>query len=298
MSEGTSVKVGFVGLGTMGSRMAKNIVDAGFELIVWNRTSTKAEAFAKKHSCKSAKSPKSLVEQSDVVFTMLADDESSEEVHSGEHGLLTTKDGAKIFIEMGTLSPNHIFDLVQEAQNVEKRIIDSPVSGSTKSAETATLMIMFGGDQETYNSLKSIYDVMSNHVIVLDNLSAASIMKLVVNSLIHGMNQTLSEALVLAEKAGIPVEKAYEVIENSAAAAPMFHYRKDLYLDDKKHPVSFALKLAKKDLDLILGLGHECGVFMNQATLNFKSLVDAVEAGYGERDMASLVDYIRKEHKQ
>jgi len=118
-------------------------------------------------------------------------------------------------------------------------------------------------------------------------------MKLAINMLIHGLNQTLAEALALSEAAGIPPATAYRAIEGSAAAAPMIQYRKQLYLDEPAHPVSFALSLARKDVALAMELAVELGVPMPQTKLNLDQLRAAEGAGYGERDMASMVDYVR-----
>jgi len=118
-------------------------------------------------------------------------------------------------------------------------------------------------------------------------------MKLAVNLLIHGLNQTLAEALTLAEGAGIPPADAYRAMEQSAAAAPMLEYRKPQYLDEAASPVSFALSLARKDVALALDLATELGTPMPQTRVNLQQLQDAETAGFGERDMASMVGYLR-----
>ena len=118
-------------------------------------------------------------------------------------------------------------------------------------------------------------------------------MKLAINMLIHGLNQTLAESLTLAEAAGIPPADAYRAIEGSAAAAPMLGYRKPNYLDEVATPVSFALSLARKDVALALDLAAELDVPMPQTQLNLDQLKAAEAAGFGERDMASIVNYLR-----
>ncbi len=120
-------------------------------------------------------------------------------------------------------------------------------------------------------------------------------MKLVVNMLIHGLNQTVAEALFLAESAGIDVDSAFHVIENSAAAAPMLGYRKQNYLDERGTPVSFALSLAKKDVGLAIELARNHGIALPQTALNLAELVNAERAGFGDRDMAAIITYLRGE---
>jgi 3-hydroxyisobutyrate dehydrogenase len=134
---------------------------------------------------------------------------------------------------------------------------------------------------------------MSREIIYFGRTGAGATMKLAINLLIHGMNQTLAESLTLAESAGIGAEEAYRAIEQSAAAAPMLKYRKPQYLDGAASPVLFSLALASKDVVLALDLASELGVPMPQAELNLEQLRAAEAGGFGQRDMASVVDYLR-----
>jgi 3-hydroxyisobutyrate dehydrogenase len=134
---------------------------------------------------------------------------------------------------------------------------------------------------------------MGNEIIFMGRLGAGAVMKLAVNLLIHGLNQTLAEALTLTEAAGIATEDAYRVIEGSAAGAPMLAYRKGQYLDEVGSPVSFALSLARKDVELALKLAERIGAEMPQTRVNFDQLRAAETEGFGERDMAALLAYRR-----
>ncbi len=286
-------RVGFAGLGRMGALMAANVAHAGFELSLWNRSRDRADRVARTTGATTCRTPRELVERSDVVVTMLADDGASEQVHRGGDGLLGANGGATRLIEMGTHSPRHVRQLAADAG--DRIVIDAPVSGSVDAARDAQLTILAGADESTIEPVRSVLSAMGSEIVCLGSVGAGATMKLAVNMLIHGLNQTLAESLNLAEAAGIPPATAYRAIEESAAAAPMIRYRKPLYLDEGANPVSFALSLARKDIALAIDLAGELGVPMPQTKLNLDQLRAAERVGYGERDMASMVAYLRRD---
>jgi len=284
-------RVGFAGLGRMGSLMASNLARSGFQLALWNRSIEKAEQLAGVTGAVVRATPRELAESSDVVITMLADDRASEQVHQGKNGLFGATGGARYLLEMGTLSPRHVRQLAADAG--ERAVIDAPVSGSTDAARDARLMIMVGATDAATEPVRPILAALSREIICLGPPGAGATMKLAINMLIHGLNQTLAESLTLAEAAGIPPAEAYRAIEGSAAAAPMLGYRKPNYLDEADTPVSFALSLARKDVALATDLAVELGIPMPQTQLNLEQLQAAEAAGFGERDMASIINYLR-----
>jgi 3-hydroxyisobutyrate dehydrogenase len=287
------MRVGFAGLGRMGAHMAANLVSAGHDVTVWNRSEAKARMLADHVGCALAESPRALAQAADVVITMLADDSSSEAVHLGEDGLFAGR-GAKVFVEMGTMSPDHIAALVQAAPE-GTRVIDAPVSGATQAAADAQLLIMAGCTEAEAEPLGPLFDAMGRATICLGAAGAGSVMKLAVNSLIHGLNQTLAEAMTLAEAAGIAPEAAFDVIENSAAAAPMLKYRRPLYLDEAAHDVTFTVALARKDMEVTAALADRLGTAMPQGRVTLDKLLQAEAEGFGARDMASILQFMRKD---
>lgn len=285
-------RVGIAGLGRMGAPMAANLAAAGFELGLWNRSIARAEQVAQQTNATLCATPRELAENCDVVITMLADDAASEQVHVGEDGLLAAGAGARHLIAMGTLSPRHVQQLAAQAGD-DRIVFDAPVSGSVDAARDAELMIMVGADAASIEPVRPVLEAMSREILCLGSVGRGATMKLAINMLIHGLNQTLAEALTLAEAVGITPADAYRAIEESAAAAPVIRYRKPLYLHEAENPVSFALSLARKDVALAVELAAEFGVAVPQAQLNLDQLTAAEHAGYGERDMASLVHYTR-----
>jgi len=290
------MRVGFAGLGRMGVRMATNLVKAGHDVTVWNRTASKAESFAQTNGITSVAEPRELARQCEVVVSMLADDEAVDHVYFAPgSGMFAFNEGAAVFVEMGTISVASARRLFNAATDLGKRFVDAQVSGATKAAEDAQLLIMAGAEAGYAPELDAVFAVLGKRTIWLGGTGKGATMKLGVNMLIHGLNQTLSEALALTTAAGIDPGAAYEVVENSAAAAPVIHYRKGLFLDEKAHDVSFTVALARKDVGLALDLAHALGVSMPQSELNLAVLKAAGEAGYDARDMASIYAFVRQD---
>ena len=285
--------VGFAGLGRMGALMARNLARGGFDLVLWNRTGTKAQALADELGCDAADTPRDLADRCDIVITMLADDPSSQEVHFGSDGLFAGS-RTKTFVEMGTMSPDHIEELVKAAP-ASSRVVDAPVSGSTAAASDAKLLVMAGCTKIEAKDLVPLFAAMGRRTIYLDAAGRGTVMKLAVNTLIHGINQTLAEAMVLAEASGIAPESAFEVIEASAAAAPMLSYRKPLYLDETAHEVTFTVALALKDMAVTTALADRLGVAMPQSAVTRDKLAEAADRGYATRDMAAIIQFMREE---
>lgn len=291
------MRVGFAGLGRMGRHMAVNLAQAGHEVTVWNRSPGPAAQLADAIGVEVASSPSALARGAEVVVTMLADDAASQAVHTGDEGLFGAgAEGASTIIEMGTMSPGHIRELASSAP-MGVRVLDAPVSGATPAARDATLMIMVGAAEAEIVALRPIFDAMGRKTICMGREGAGAIMKLAINSLIHGMNQTLAEAVTLSEAAGIAPEAAFDAIAASAAAAPMFNYRRGLYLDEAAHDVTFTIALAAKDMAVTTRLAEAHGTAMPQGQLNLDRLRAALDAGYGERDMAAMLNFMRETNR-
>ena len=282
------MRVGFAGLGRMGLRMARNLARGGHEVTVWNRSPGPSAAFGGAV----VPTPRALAEGSEVVVTMLADDDASASVHFGADGLFAARRGASSFIEMGTMSPGHL-EALRDAAG-DRRVIDAPVSGATQAAEDAALLVMVGAEEATVAPLMPLFDALGRKTICLGRPGAGAVMKLAVNSLIHGLNQTVSEALTLAEAAGIAPARAFDVIEASAAAAPMLSYRRPLYLDEAANDVTFTVALARKDMAVTVALAESLGVALPQGRLNLDQLNRAAAEGFADRDMASIVNFLRE----
>ena len=293
MSSHTTPQVGFIGLGRMGYPMATNIAAAGFPLTVWNRTMAKAEALAAETGAVVASSPADLARGADVVITMVADGEVLGDLYMGDGGMCGSLSAGTVCVDMSTVSPAESRQVAGAVEAAGGQFVDAPVSGSTAIATDGTLTIMAGGRLEDVEMIRSVLEAMGSRLYHMGPVGSGITIKLAINTIVYGLGQSVSEALVLAEAAGIEREAAYEVFANSAIAAPFVHYRREAFLKPGEVPVAFRMVLAKKDLDLVLDLARSSGASMPQAALNRSELVEAISAGFGDHDMSAVAEYLR-----
>jgi 3-hydroxyisobutyrate dehydrogenase-like beta-hydroxyacid dehydrogenase len=168
------------------------------------------------------------------------------------------------------------------------------VSGSVASVQSGQLLVMAGGDPRALEVARPALEAFANRVIPLGALGTGATMKLVVNTIVHGLNASLAEALVLAEKAGVERSAAYEVIASSAVAAPFVRYKRAAYEHPDDTPVAFALELVAKDLDLAAGLAARVGAEAPQLTTNRAVVQRALDAGLGQADLSALATLLRE----
>lgn len=287
--------VGFIGLGRMGSRMAANIAESGLPLVVYNRTTWVAEEFADAKKVERADSPQALTDQVDVVITMLADGEAVDAVYHGPEGVVKALTADKICVEMSTIGPTVVTELAASVSATGADLVDAPVSGSTAAVEGRTLMIMAGGDAAVVGRARPSLEAISTPVIHVGESGAGATLKLAINSIIYGINQSVAESLVMCERAGVDREVAYDAFTKSAAAAPVVKYRQQVFERPGEMPVSFTIDLAIKDLDLITALGDLVGAEVPQATVNREVMRQAAANGMGGRDMGDVAVYLRAE---
>jgi 3-hydroxyisobutyrate dehydrogenase-like beta-hydroxyacid dehydrogenase len=287
-------RVGFVGLGNMGAPLAANLARAGADLWVWNRTVGKSTALAGELSCTVAPSPGALAERSDVVVTMVSDGDVLEELYFGSGGIAAALAPGAIAIDMSTIGPISARRLHERLAEREIRFVDAPVSGSTAAATEATLTIFVGATPADFEAVRDLLGTLGSKVVHIGPPGHAALIKLAINNLIYGINGCVSEALVLAERAGMDRETAYEAFLSSAAAAPVMGYRRDAFLHPDGTPVSFTVRLTEKDLRLTLELGELVGAPMPQAQTNRDVTVAAMEAGFAERDVSAISEYLRQ----
>ena len=286
--------VGFIGLGRMGSRMAANLVAAGFDTVVHNRTMGKATDFADAHGGTAAFTPKELAEQCDIIVTMLADGKALTDTYHGPDGVLAGLQPDALCVEMSTIGPDLLQQMAKHVQDTGGRVIDAPVSGSVAAAESAKLMIMAGGDAASVEQARPVLEAMGNPVDHVGPLGSGATMKLAVNSVVFSINQSVAEALVMAERSGVDREIAIDTFIRSAVGAPVVTYRRDWFTRPDEMPVSFTIDLAIKDLELITGHAEGVGTSLPVADEALTVMRDAAEAGFGERDMGDVSVYMRE----
>ena len=285
--------VAFLGLGRMGLPMAVNLRKAGFELVVWNRTRSKAADFAQQFQARSADTPAACAADADVVVSMLADDAAVLDAHAHPAGTFGVLRPGAVVVDMSTIAVATAQHLAEEAARKEVAFVDAPVSGSVTAATEGTLTIMAGGEFAAVERVRPVLTAMGGPVIHLGGSGSGASMKLSVNSVVHLLNGAISEALVLAERSGIDRRAAYEVFRNSAVAAPFVHYRQAAFERPEETPVAFRLTLAAKDLRNALALAEEVGASLPHTAEALQILNSAADAGFAEHDESAVAEYLR-----
>jgi 3-hydroxyisobutyrate dehydrogenase/2-hydroxy-3-oxopropionate reductase len=287
--------VAVVGIGRMGGAMAKAIARAGFPLVLHNRTGHRAEALAAELGARVARSPAEAAAQAGVVLTMLADDEAVAAMCDGREGVLAGIRPGGVLVDLSTVTPSSILGLEGRARAAGAGILDAPVSGSVAFAEAGQLTLMVGGTADDLELARPVLDRLAKTIVHVGPLGTGAAMKLAVNTVIFGLNQAVSEGLVLAEAAGIDREVAYDVLASSAVGAPYLGYKRAAFLDPDATPTAFALDLADKDLRLIEALASSLGVPAPQAATNHAAVRAAASGGRGGRDFSTIAEDLRKQ---
>lgn len=282
-----------IGLGRMGSAMARRFSGAGHRLIVWNRDRSKAEAVAADTDASVAESPSAAAAEADVVVTSLADDRALSEVYLGDGGIASGIREGAVAADTSTVDSETVRVVGAGIAAAGARFVDCPVSGSVSTVEAGTLTIMAGGDPGTVAEVEPVLSAIAAKVVRVGDLGAGSACKLAVNGLLHSLNVALSEALVLAEKAGVDRNSAYEVFASGAAGAPFVHYKRQAFEEPEDAAVAFTLDLVAKDLELITALGDRVGASLDQTKTSAAIVGETIAAGMGERDMSAVAVFLR-----
>jgi 3-hydroxyisobutyrate dehydrogenase/2-hydroxy-3-oxopropionate reductase len=278
----------------MGGAMATTLSRAGFELILWNRNQSKADSVADDLGVTAASSPAEAASKVDVVLTSLADDAAVDEVYLGADGIAAGIGSDAVAVDTSTVDPATVIRAGAAVDAAGAAFLDAPVSGSVSTVEQGALTIMVGGDAAVLARTKPVLDALGARVIHVGPRGSGAAAKLAVNALVHGLNVALSEALVLAERAGVNRAIAYDVFASGAAGAPFVQYKRAAYENPEGTPVAFSLDLVAKDLELINALGQRVGAPLRQAEVGLSIVRAAIAAGLGEADLSAIAVYLRE----
>lgn len=279
--------VAFLGLGAMGGRMAGRLVDAGTEVVVWNRTPAKAEGLAERGAVL-AGSPAEAAAAADAVITMLATPEALREVTEGPGGLAAGVRVSSTVLEMSTVGPAAIARLAA-ALPVGVGLIDAPVLGSITEADAGMLRVFVGGPPPLVTEWLPLLTTFGTPMHV-GPLGAGAAAKLVANSTLLGVLGLIGEAVALADGLGLSRDAAFEVLSVSPLAAQA--ERRRPAIEDGEQPVRFALSLAGKDASLVVDAASGAGVDVRLASAVRDWLADAERAGLGARDYSAVLTRI------
>jgi 3-hydroxyisobutyrate dehydrogenase-like beta-hydroxyacid dehydrogenase len=285
------MSVGFIGLGLMGKLMARNILTAGFPLIVWNRTRSKAEDLVRAGATFGA-SPREVAAQSDVLITIVSDPPAVEKVLFKEGTLAALRSGS-ILIDSSTVSPELARKVGSACKERGVDFLDAPVTGGTWGAEKGELVFMMGGEKSTYERAKPVLDTLGKKFFLLGPNGAGQTIKLAMNLLYALEVEAFAESLALVTAAGSEPEKLVEVMQSSMGRAPLLDVKAPLLLKGE-YPASFPLRLMHKDVRLALELARQHKIELPAGEAAYATYNAVKESSNDDPDYAAVARFWEK----
>lgn len=282
--------LGFIGLGVMGSRMVKRLLDAGHQVTGYNRTKSKAQ-WLLDSGMKWADTPRVIAEAANVILSMVTNTDALRSIANGPDGLLAGLSQGKVYVDMSTVSPAYSQELAGQVKAKGAAMLDAPVSGSVITLEQGNLSIMVGGDPEVFEKVKPILTDIGPKVTLVGKNGLAVTMKIATNLSLAVQMLAFSEGVLIAEKSGIKREIAVEVLLNSVIASPMVKYRGPFVLDMPEE-AWFNVNMMQKDMNLALELGRQLDIPLPTTAVTNEFLTAARGMGLQERDFAILFEVL------
>ncbi len=285
-------KIGFIGLGIMGKPMSKNLLKAGYELVVYDIVPEIVQEIVKA-GAQAGESPKDVAAKTEVIIAMLPNSPQVKEVVLGENGIIEGARRGAIVVDMSSIAPLVAREVAEKLAEKGVRMLDAPVSGGEPKAIEGTLSIMVGGSQEDFDECLPILQAMSASAVLCGEIGAGNVTKLA-NQIIVAVNiAAMGEALVLATKSGVDPEKVFKAIRGGLAGSTVLDAKAPLVLDRKFDP-GFRIKLHIKDLNNILETGHEVGVPLPLSAAVMEMMQALKVDGLEDADHGALVQYFEK----
>src|SRR5262245_9093632 len=286
-------RVALLGLGLMGSGMARRLLGAGFPLSVYNRNRERAAPLADE-GAHVAGSPREAAARADVVLSMLADDAASRAVWRGESGALAGAARGAVLVESSTLTVGWIEELAREAAARGCELLDAPVTGSKPHAASGELLFLVGGSAAALEIARPVLAAMSRGIVHLGPTGSGALLKLVNNFMCGVQAASLAEALALVEKAGLDRAKVLEVLTSGAPGSPLVK-TVSARMAARDYAPNFLLRLMAKDMTYAIAEGRRNGVSLSTVAPALALLERAIADGHGDEDFAALVEPLREE---
>jgi 3-hydroxyisobutyrate dehydrogenase-like beta-hydroxyacid dehydrogenase len=284
--------LGFIGLGVMGSRMVKRLLDAGHTVMGYNRTRSKAQ-WLLDLGMQWGETPAAAARATDVVFSMVANTAALQAIAGGADGVLAGLRPGSIFVDMSTVSPTASRTLATQVAALGAQMLDAPVSGSVVTLEEGRLSLMVGGDRDAYERVVPILQDIGPKVTYVGANGSAASMKIATNLSLAVQMLAFSEGVLLAEKSGIARETAVEVLLNSVIASPMVRYRGPFVLGLPEE-AWFDVNMMQKDLLLALEMGRELDVPLPSTAVTNEMLTAARGMGLADKDFAVVFEVLAR----
>ena len=278
------MKVGFIGLGTMGSSMAYNALQGGNEMVVHDIRREAATPHLEAGAVW-ADTPREVAEASEIVFTSLPGPVEVEAVSLGDEGLFQGLSEGKVYFDLSTSTPNLIRRIHEEGAARGIHVLDAPVSGGPRGARTRNLAIWVGGDKDVFDRCKPVLDAIGDKAYYVGPIGCGAVAKLVHNCAGYMIQCAMAEVFTMGVKAGVEPMALWQAVRKGATGRRgPFEGLAEHLLPGKFDPPDFALRLARKDVDLAVGVGREYDVPMKMATIALQELTEALNRGWAERD--------------
>ena len=285
-------RIAFAGLGIMGAPMARNLLDAGFDVSVYTRTTEKAERFATEHGARAAKTPAEAAEGGDALVTMVPDAPQVEEVLFGASGATDALPEGSLVVDMSTTSPAASTEIGRRLAERGLAFVEAPVSGSRPKAEDGTLTIMAGGERANFKRALPLFEAMGERIVHVGPLGHGQMAKLVTNTMGAVNAAALAEAVRTAKAAGLDRDAFLEVAAGSAAASAMLNLKGPPMFDERFEPPLFKLDHMLKDVRHTVEEAGSLGFELQLGALAERLYARAAESGHGEQDFAAVYTVI------
>jgi len=285
-------QIGFVGLGIMGRPMVRNLMKAGYSVTVYDIVSEAVEELASEGAIPASSSDE-VASKTDKIITMLPDSADSERAILGEGGVLAGAKSGSVIIDMSSIAPSMSQKISQECANQGVEMLDAPVSGGEPGAINATLAIMVGGKQEIFDQCYDLLTVMGGNVVLTGDVGAGNITKLANQIIVAANIEALSEAMVLAQKAGVDPERVFNAIRGGLAGSTVMEAKAPMMLD-RNFKAGFRIRLHQKDLRNVLQTAQELNVPLPVTALLQQMLGSLVNDGEQDLDHSAILHFLEK----
>ena len=285
-------RIAFLGLGIMGSGMARRLLTNGFPLTVFNRNAEKSKPFAAQ-GAQVARSPREAAAQAKVIISMLADDNASRTLWLGGTGALAAATIGTVCVECSTVTVNWVRELSTVASGRGCEFLDAPVTGSKTQAAAGELNFLVGGDAAALEKVRPVLAAMSKAIVHLGPTGSGSLLKLINNFVCGVQVASLAEAVAMIERSGLDRAKALEILANGAPGSPLVK-AVSVRMTTPDFTPNFLLRLMAKDLGYAIQEGGKLSLDLTTATAALKYFQRAIAAGHGEKDIAAVVESFRE----
>ena len=286
----TTTQIGFVGLGIMGKPMAKNLIDAGYSLTVFDINQVAVDELVE-YGCTKANSGKEISESSQYIITMVPDSADSEKAILGDSGVLKGTSTGKIIIDMSSIAPGVSQKIANMCEANGVSFLDAPVSGGEPKAIDGSLAIMVGGKENIFTQCKPIFEVLGSSVVLCGNYGAGNTTKLANQIIVAANIEAVSEALVLAKKAGLDPNTVFNAIKGGLAGSTVLNAKAPMMITGDFNP-GFRIKLHQKDLHNALLTGKELGVPLPVTSLIQQMIGSLMNKGKGDLDHSAIANFL------